>query len=44
MSQPSGINDHEKYRLQGKGLDPDQVLASGDWTSVLPTHIKLQTV
>ena len=43
MSQPSGINDHEKYRLQGKGLDPDQVLSGWDWAVTLPTHKLVST-
>ena len=38
MSWPISTNNHGGDRLQGKGLDTGQVLPSGDWALVLPTH------
>ena len=38
MTQPGSTNGHRADRLHGKGIDPGQVLPSGDWAVVLPTQ------
>ena len=43
MTLPKSSNDHREDRLQGKGLDPGQVLPGGNWAMVLPTHKLAET-